>query len=69
MLINGLWIGIIPNSLPKLTIVEEALIAHYRFSAILIKLRYLNKGGKYMLIYVISSYTLSYSRSFYFMLL
>jgi hypothetical protein len=28
-LANGLWIGITPNSLPKLTIVEEALIAHY----------------------------------------
>ncbi len=30
-LVNGLWIGITPNSLPKLTIVKEALIVHYRF--------------------------------------
>jgi hypothetical protein len=31
VLVNGLRIGIIPNSLPKLTIMEEALIAHYCF--------------------------------------
>ncbi len=31
VLVNGLWIGITPNSLPKLTIVEEALITHYHF--------------------------------------
>jgi hypothetical protein len=28
-LANGLWIGITPNSLPKLMIVEEDLITHY----------------------------------------
>jgi hypothetical protein len=45
-LANGLWIGITPNSLPKLTIVEEALIACYCCWIILIKLRYSNKWGK-----------------------
>jgi hypothetical protein len=28
-LANGLWIGITPNSLPKLTILEKTLIACY----------------------------------------
>jgi len=45
-LTNGLWIGIRPNLLPKLTIIEEALITHYHCQTILIKLRYSNKGGK-----------------------
>jgi hypothetical protein len=45
-LTNGLWIGITPNSLPKLMIIEEALITHYHCQTILIKLRYSNKGGK-----------------------
>jgi hypothetical protein len=31
VLVNGLWIGITPNSLPKMSIVKEVLIAHYRF--------------------------------------
>jgi hypothetical protein len=30
-LTDGLWIGITPNSLPKLMIVGQALIAHYHF--------------------------------------
>jgi hypothetical protein len=45
-LTNGLWIGITPNSLPKLMIVEEALIACYHCRTILIKLRFSNKGRK-----------------------
>jgi hypothetical protein len=45
-LINGLWIGITINSLPKLMIVEEALIACYGCCTILIKLRFSSKGGK-----------------------
>ncbi len=45
-LVNGLWIGITPNSLPKLMIVEKALITRYCCQTILIKLRYSNKGGK-----------------------
>jgi hypothetical protein len=36
-LVNGLWIGITPNSLPKLTIVKEILIACYRCRTILNK--------------------------------
>ncbi len=44
-LTNGLWISITPPMLPKLTMVKEALIAHYRCHAILVKLRYINKGG------------------------
>ncbi len=45
-LANKLWIGITINSLPKLMIVEEALIACYGCWTILIKLRFSNKGGK-----------------------
>jgi hypothetical protein len=45
-LANGLWIGITPNSLPKLTTIEEALIACYCCQTVLIKLRFSNKGGK-----------------------
>jgi hypothetical protein len=45
-LVNRLWIGITINSLPKLMIVEEALIACYGCWTTLIKLRFSNKGGK-----------------------
>jgi hypothetical protein len=45
-LANGLWIGITPNSLRKLMIVKEVLIARYCCQTILIKLRYSNKGRK-----------------------
>ncbi len=31
--------------LPKLTMVKEVLIAHYHCRAILVKLKYTNKGG------------------------
>jgi hypothetical protein len=43
-LANGLWIGITLKILPKLTMVEETLITHYRCHTILVKLRYTNKG-------------------------
>jgi hypothetical protein len=39
-LANGLWIGITPKILPKLTIDEETLIACYRSRTILVKLKY-----------------------------
>jgi hypothetical protein len=44
-LTNGLWIGITPPILPKLTMVKETLIAHFRCHTILVKVRYINKGG------------------------
>jgi len=44
-LANGLWIGITPKILPKLTMVEETLIARYCCRTILVKLRYTNKGS------------------------
>jgi hypothetical protein len=43
--INGLWIGITPPMLPKLTMVKEASIAHFYCHTILVKLRYTNIGG------------------------
>jgi hypothetical protein len=39
-LINGLWIGHTHDLLPKLTPIEESLIARYLCITILIKLRY-----------------------------
>jgi hypothetical protein len=44
-LANGLWIGVAPTILRKLTMVEETLIAHYHYWMVLFKLRYTNKGG------------------------
>lgn len=44
-LANGTWIGHIPDSLPKVTTIEKALIARYWCRAMLKKLRYVNKGG------------------------
>jgi len=44
-LANGLWIGIAPKMLPKLTMVEETLITRYHCRTILFKLRYTNKGS------------------------
>jgi hypothetical protein len=41
-LINGLWIGHAHDLLPKLTQVEESLIACYRCIKTLIKLKYSN---------------------------
>jgi hypothetical protein len=46
LLANGLWIGITPPMLPKLTMVEETLMACYHCFTILIKLRYTNKGRR-----------------------
>ncbi|HYP43548.1 MAG TPA: DUF6570 domain-containing protein, partial [Candidatus Nitrosocosmicus sp.] len=43
-LANGTWIGCIPSNLPKLTMIEEMLIARYRCRALLIKLRYSNNS-------------------------
>jgi hypothetical protein len=40
---NGLWIGITPKILPKLTMVEETLIAQYHCHTTLVKLRHTNK--------------------------
>ncbi len=42
-LANGLWIDITPKILPKLTMVEETLIARYHCHTTLVKLRYTNK--------------------------
>jgi hypothetical protein len=42
-LANGLWIGITPKILPKLTMVEKTLIARYYCRTMLVKLRYTNK--------------------------
>jgi hypothetical protein len=42
-LVNGLWIGIAPMVLPKLTMVEETLMTHYRCRTIMVKLRYNNR--------------------------
>jgi hypothetical protein len=39
---NGLWIGHTHDLFPKLTPVEESLIAHYQCITTLIKLRYFN---------------------------
>ncbi len=44
-LVDGLWIGIAPITLPKLTMVEETSIARYCCWTTLFKLRYINKGG------------------------
>jgi hypothetical protein len=44
-LTNGLWIGITPKMLLKLTTVEETLITHYHCCTILVKLRYINEGS------------------------
>ncbi len=44
-LANGLWIGITPKILPKLTMVEKTLITCYCCRTILIKLRCTNKGN------------------------
>ncbi len=44
-LATGLWIGVTPTILPKLTMVEKTLIANYRYWTILFKLRFTNKGG------------------------
>jgi hypothetical protein len=44
-LANGLWIGITPKILPKLTMVGKTLITCYRCCTILVKLRYTNKGS------------------------
>jgi hypothetical protein len=41
-LTNVLWIGNVKDILPKLTMVEETLIAQYRCRTILIKFRYSN---------------------------
>jgi hypothetical protein len=38
LLANGMWIGKVATNLPKLTIIEEALIAKYHCHVILIKL-------------------------------
>ena len=39
-LLNGLWIGHTHDFFPKLTPVEESLIARYQYKTTLIKLRY-----------------------------
>jgi hypothetical protein len=44
-LANGLWIGVAPTILQKLTMVKETLITHYYYWMVLFKLRYTNKGG------------------------
>ncbi len=43
LLANGMWIGKVATNLPKLTIIEEALIAKYHCHVILIKLWYTSK--------------------------
>jgi len=37
-LANGLWIGVAPTILQKLTMVEETFIAHYHYWMVLFKL-------------------------------
>jgi hypothetical protein len=42
-LANGLWFGITPKILPKLTMVKQTLITRYCCRTTLVKLRYTNK--------------------------